>query len=166
MYVKADIIFIEFRKERNFCHFQPSTGDVELRRNDGKRQENVVQSILKVLDCKNLNVSAQIFGFGASVASQLSVDPFTAEIYGDKLFEPKSFAFIYAHNGTRSMNGLLTIGQRQTNDTLLKFEKCTVTNEMNSFPEHEIAYDDPQAFITQVEFKFNVSFDGFLFSRR
>lgn len=108
-------------------------------------------------NCLNLNVTAQIHGHGASIGTQLSTNPFTAELFGDKLFEPKSFAFIYAHNETRSMNRLLTIGQRQSNDTLLKFEKYTVTNDVNSFPEYEVEYNDPQAFITQVNFKFNVS---------
>lgn len=80
-----------------------------------------------------------------------------AELFDDKLFEPKSFTFIYAHNETRSKNRLLTIGQRQINDTLVKFEKITVTNELSRYPEQEISYNSPNAFITQVEFKFDVS---------
>lgn len=80
-----------------------------------------------------------------------------AEIFGDELFEPKSFAMVYAHNQTRSMHRFLTIGQRQMNDSLLKTETKTVTNEFNSFPEYEIEYSDENSYVTQVEFKFNVS---------
>lgn len=140
------------------CHLQTSSGDVEFRQNDGQREETVIQTILKVNNCINLNVTAQIYGMGASVATQLFKHPYVAEIAGDKLFEPKSFAFIYAHNETRSMNRFLTIGQRQFNDTLLKFATQSVTNDVNIFPEYEFEYSDPMAFITQVEFKFNVSF--------
>lgn len=96
------------------------------------------------------------------MTSLLAFDPLAAELYDDKLFEPKSFALIYAHNETRSMNRLSTIGQRQINDALLKFEKITVTNELSRYPEHEIAYDNPNAFITQVEFKFDVSNSHFV----
>lgn len=116
-----------------------------------------MQAVLKSNNCTNLNVTAQIRGYGASRASLLTFDPMAAELYDDELFEPKSFAFIYAHNETRSMNRLLTIGQRQINDTLVKFEKITVTNELSQYPEHEIAYNSPKAFITQVQFKFDVS---------
>lgn len=138
---------------------QTSTGYIHFNNddNDTKRQETVVQSVLNLNNCTNLNITAQIRGYGASMTSLLSYDPLAAELYDDKLFEPKSFALIYAHNETRSMNRLSTIGQRQINDALLKVEKITVTNELSRYPEHEIAYDNPNAFITQVAFKFDVS---------
>lgn len=143
----------------NLSSVQTSTGYIHFNNddNDTKRQETVVQAVLKLNNCTNLNVTAQIRGFGASRASLLTFDPFASELYDDKVFEPKSFAFIYAHNETRSMNRFLTIGQRQINDTLVKFEKITVTNELSQYPEYEIAYNTPNTFITQVAFKFDVS---------
>lgn len=76
---------------------------------------------------------------------------------GDKLFDDKSFALIYAHNDSRTMDRVFKIGQRQTNDTLLKNEKITVKNEFDSFPQQEIEFNDANTFITQIEMKFNVS---------
>lgn len=136
---------------------QESNGKVDFRLNDGLLDETVVQTTLNVLNCMNLNITARILGFEASVSSQLSTNPFTAEIFGDKLFEPKSFALIYAHNNTKSMDRFVSIGQRQPNDTLLKFERKTVTSDLSSFPEHEFEYNDPNTFITQIQFEFNVS---------
>lgn len=109
------------------------------------------------MNCSHLNVTVQIYGFGASATSQLFTDPFIAEVFDDEIFEPKSFALIYAHNATRSMDRLFKIGRRQSNDTILKSEKIIVTNEFNSYPQHEIEYTDPNTFVTQMEFQFNVS---------
>ena len=139
-------------------HFQVSTGTVELLLNQSVRQDTVVTANLHVMNCKRLHINARILGSEASVATQLAIDPFRAEIYGDKLFEPKSFALIYAHNETRSMDRSFKIGQRQTNDTILMFDEIIVKNEFNPFPQHEIEYNEPNVFITQIEFQFNVSF--------
>lgn len=130
---------------------------MDLLLGNGQREDTVVTANLNVQNCRKLNVTGQILGLGASVATQLAIDPMVAEIYGDALFEPKSFALIYAHNQTRSMDRHFKIGQRQTNDTLLKFDKITVNNDFDSFPVHEIEYNDATAFITQIELKFNVS---------
>lgn len=135
-----------------------STGNVQLNHtDDGSRNEQVVSANLHIANCTNLNVTVRMTGNNASVASQLLVDAMLAEVYGDKLFEDKSFALIYAHNETRSMDRILRIGQRQPNDTLLVTETVRVNNELNSFPQHEIAYDNSMDFITQTEFTFNVS---------
>lgn len=102
-----------------------------------------------------------MLGYHASVASQLSTDPFLAEIFGDDIFKSKSFAMIYAHNGTRTEKHYISIGQRQPNDTLLRSDERTVIKEHTSFPEYEIQYSDADAFITYVQFTFNVSvYDG------
>lgn len=139
-------------------NFQVSKGNVQLNQtNDDLRDEQVVSANLYVANCTNLNVTVHITGNNASVASQLKSDPMLAEVHGDKLFEDKSFALIYAHNETRSMDRIFRIGRRQTNDTLLKTEKIQVKNELTSFPQHEIAYNDAMASITQMEFVFNVS---------
>lgn len=130
---------------------------MDLLLGNGQRKDVVVTANLNIQNCRNLNVTAKIIGHGATISSQLSTDPFMAEIFGDKLFEPKSFALIYAHNQTRSMDRHFRIGQRQTNDTLLKFDQFIVNNELDSFPAHEIEYNDSNAFITQIELKFNVS---------
>lgn len=135
-----------------------STGTVQLNRTDeGLRDEQVVSASLHIANCINLNVTVRMTGTNASVSSQLLVEAMLAEVYGDKIFEDKSFALIYAHNETRSMDRIFRTGQRQPNDTLLKSEKIHVNNAMNSFPQHEIAFNDPTAFITQTEFTFNVS---------
>lgn len=139
-------------------HFQVSTGKVELLLNEGIRQDTVVTANLHVMNCEHLHINARILGSEASVATQLANDPFRAEIYGDKLFEPKSFTLIYAHNETRSMDRFFKIGQRQINDTVLMFDEIIVKNEFNTFPQHEIEYNEPNAFITQIEFQFDVSF--------
>lgn len=135
-----------------------SKGNVQLNHTDeGPRDEQVVTANLQIVNCTNLNVTVRMTGNNASVASQLLVDAMLAEVYGDKLFEDKSFALVYAHNETRSMDRILRIGQRQPNDALLRTETIRVNNELNSFPQQEIAYDDTRAFITQTEFTFNVS---------
>lgn len=135
-----------------------STGTIQLNRTDeGLRDEQVVSADLHIANCTNLNVTVRMTGNNASVSSQLLVDAMLAEVYGDKLFEDKSFALVYAHNDTRSMDRIFRIGQRQPNDTLLKSEKIQVNNDMNSFPQHEIAFNDASAFVTQTEFIFNVS---------
>lgn len=139
-------------------HFQVSTGKVELLLNEGVRQDTVVTANLHVMNCEHLHINARILGSEASAATQLAIDPFRAEIYGDKLFEPKSFALIYAHNETRSMDRFFKIGQRQPNDTLLMFDEIIIKNEFDSFPQYEIEYNEPNAYITQIEFQFNVSF--------
>lgn len=125
--------------------------------NNGKREDTVLTVNVNVMNCLNLNVTAKIFGHGASMATQLTKDPFTVRLFGDQLFEPKSFAFVYAHNATRSKNRYFKIGQRQTNDTLLKTEKIIVSNTFNNYPQHEIEYIDPNTYITQMDFQFNVS---------
>lgn len=124
---------------------------------EGSRQDTVVTAHLNIRKCSNLNVTAQIYGHGASVATQLATDPFRAEIFGDGIFEPKSFALVYAHNATRSKDRYFKIGRRQYGDKLLKSEKITVNNGFNSFPQHEIEYIDPDSFITQMDFQFDVS---------
>lgn len=135
-----------------------STGKVELLLNKGVRMDTVVTANLHVMNCKHLYVNARMLGSEASAGTQLAIDPMRAEIFGEKLFEPKSFALIYAHNETRSMDRFFKIGQRQTNDTIVTFDEIIVKNEFNSFPQHEIEYNDPNTFITQIEFQFNVSF--------
>lgn len=120
-------------------------------------QAIVVQATLNVTNCKRLNVTAQIYGYHASIASQLSSDPMLAEIFGEDIFKSKSFALIYAHNETRSEKHYISLGQRQPDDVLLRVEEKTVTKDFNSFPESEISYDNPSAFITRVQFVFNVS---------
>lgn len=135
-----------------------STGTVQLNyTDDGPRVEQIVSANLHIENCTNLNATVRMTGNNASVASQLLVDAMLAEVYGDKLFEDKSFALVYAHNETRSMDRILRIGQRQPNDTLLMAETLRVNNELTSFPQQEIAYDNSKAFITQTEFTFNVS---------
>lgn len=142
---------------------QVSTGKVELQQtNEGSREELVVSANLHIANCENLNVTAHIFGHNASISAQLSTDPDLAEIYGDKLFEDKSFALIYAHNETRSMDRMFKIGRRQPNDTLLKSEKVLVNSEFSNFPQYEIEYNGPNTFITQMDFQFNVS--NFIYS--
>lgn len=144
--------------ENRFSFLQVSTGTVQLNRTDeGLRDEQVVSASLHIANCINLNVTVRMTGNNASVSSQLLVEAMLAEVYGDKIFEDKSFALIYAHNETRSMDRIFRMGQRQTNDTLLKSDKIHVNNAMNNFPQHEIAFNDPTAFITQTEFTFNVS---------
>lgn len=136
-----------------------STGKVDLQQtNDGTRDELVVSGHLHIANCTSLNVTADIRGHNASITSQLSSDPYLAEIYGDKLFEDKSFALIYAHNETRSMDRMFKIGRRQANDTELHSDKVEVNSELSSFPQYEIEYNAPNAFITQITFQFNVSF--------
>ncbi|XP_031638359.1 uncharacterized protein LOC116350645 [Contarinia nasturtii] len=132
-----------------------STGKVELKLNQGEREETVVTANLHVTNCEHLHVNARILGSEASATSQLAIDPQRAEIYGDKLFEPKSFAFIYAHNETTTVDRFFKIGQRQANDTVLTFDEIVVNNEYNNFPQYEIDYNDPNAYITQIEFQFN-----------
>lgn len=135
-----------------------SKGTVQLNRTDeGPRDEYVVSANLHIENCSNLNVTVLVAGNNASVSSQLLVDAMMAEVYGDEVFEDKSFALIYAHNETRSMDRIFRIGHRQPSDALLKTEKIRVNNELTSFPQYEIAFDDPTAFITQMEFTFNVS---------
>lgn len=136
--------------------FQVSTGKIDMQESN-ENDELVITTNLHVANCKNLNVTAKILGTGASLSSQLSTKPYDGEIYGDKLFESKSFALIYAHNETRSMDRLFKIGQRQPNDTLLTFDEITANNELDSFPQCEIEYNDPDTVITQIAFKFNVS---------
>lgn len=133
---------------------------MDLLLGNGQREDTIVMANLMVENCQHLNVTARILGHGASISSQLAVDPFIAEFFGDRLFEPKSFALIYAHNRTRSMDRQFKIGQRQTNDTLLKFDQIPVNTDLYRFPAHEIEYYDSNAFITQIELKFNVSHNG------
>lgn len=123
---------------------------------NGKQEDTVITANLNVMNCSKLNVTAQIFGHGASVATTLATDPFMAEVFGDEIFEAKSFALVYAHNATRSKDRYFKIGRRQPTDTLLKSEKIVVTNAFNSYPQQEIEYIDPNMFITQMEFQFNV----------
>lgn len=117
----------------------------------------IIEATINVTNCQNLNITAQIFGYHATIASQLSTDPQLAEFHGEDIFQSKSFALIYAHNETRSEKHFISIGQRQANDILLNAEQKTVTKDFNSFPEHEILYNDTTAFITHVQFIFNVS---------
>lgn len=117
----------------------------------------IIEATINVTNCLDLNITAQIFGYHATIASQLSTNPEIAEFYGEDIFQSKSFALIYAHNETRSRKHYISIGQRQTNDSLLNSEEKTVTKDYNSFPEHEILYNDTTAFITHVQFIFNVS---------
>lgn len=138
-------------------HSQESKGNVTVRLNDSPTPALVVQATLNVTNCKRLNVTAQIHGYHASIASQLSSDPMLAEIFGEDIFKSKSFALIYAHNETRSEKHYISLGERQANDTLLKVEEQIVTKDFNSFPECEISYDNPNAFITRIQFVFNVS---------
>lgn len=124
------------------------------------QEDTVVSANLHVINCKHLLVTAQILGSNASQKSQLSNDPFIAEIFGNTIFMPKSFALIYAHNETRSMDRFVKIGRRQTDDIVLTFDEIIVKKELNSFPQHEIEYNLPNVFITQIEFQLNVSFSS------
>lgn len=124
---------------------------------NGTRKDTVVTAHLNIQKCSNLNVTVQIYGHGASVATQLKTDPFIAEIFGDRIFDSKSFTLVYAQNTTRSKYRYFKIGRRQQGDKLLKSEKITVINEFNSFPQREIEYIDPDSFITQMDFQFDVS---------
>lgn len=139
-------------------YVQTSTGNVELLLNNSVRKDTVVTANLHVMNCERLQVMTRILGTEASARTQLATDPFRAEIFGDALFEPKSFALVYAHNETRTMDRFFKIGQRQSNDTVLTFDEIIVNNEYNSFPQYEIEYNEPNAFITQIEFQFDVSF--------
>lgn len=87
------------------------------------------------------------------------------EVFGDELFEPESFALIYAHNeSSSSLNRQIAVGARQENDIILKSETKGVSKDVtDSFPEYEFIYDDPRSYITEVQFKFNVSIISFIF---
>lgn len=136
---------------------QTSNGNVER---GGVQKDTIVTANLHVMNCEHLYVMVKILGTEASMSTQLLKNPSLAEQRGDELFEPKSFALIYAHNETRSMDRYFKIGQRQINDTVLTFDEITVKNEFNSFPQHEIEYNIENAFITQIDFQFNVSFSS------
>lgn len=148
-------------KQFTVIWLQESNGSIAVRLNEGSLEETIVQATINVTHCKHLHTTVQILGYHASVASQLSVDPLLAEIFGDDIFKSKSFALIYAHNRTRTEKYHISIGQRQPHDTLLRTDERTVIKEHNSFPEYEIVYNDANAFITHVQFIFNVSvYDG------
>lgn len=97
-----------------------------------------------------------IKGHGASLSAQLHINPFLTEIFGDQMFEPKSFALVYAHNLTHSENRFVSVGQRQLGDQLLKHESKLV-KMATSFPEYVIEYEDDNHYLTHVHFSFDVS---------
>lgn len=80
------------------------------------------------------------------------------DIMGDKLFEPKSIALVYAHNRTQTKNRYISLGERQPDDHLIKFERKHVKRtEFNNFPESEFMYEDSNTYLTHVAFTFTVS---------
>lgn len=97
-----------------------------------------------------------IYGYGASEATRIFTDPLLVEMYGDKMFESRSFTLVYAHNNKPKRNRIVTVGQRQPNDKLIKFESRT--NVMiNRFPESDFEFYDETKYLTCVRFSFNVS---------
>lgn len=128
-----------------------------MQTSSGKREDTVITANINVLNCSNLHVTVQIFGHGSSIGASLSKNQFVNRIFGDELFQPKSFAFVYAHNATRSKDRYFKIGRRQPgDDRLLNTQKITVEKGFNSYPQHEIEYVDSW-YITQIDFKFDVS---------
>lgn len=97
-----------------------------------------------------------IYGYGASEATQIFTDPLIVEIYGDKMFESRSFTLVYAHNHEQKRNRIISVGQRQLNDKLLKFES-KVNTIARRFPESDFEFYDERKYLTCVKFSFSVS---------
>lgn len=141
-----------------FSLIQTLTGNISKNANVGPRKENVVSATLDIQDGTDVEVWVRIYGVGASISSRLSVDPFTVEFLGDKLFEPKSFALVYAHNVTQKRHHLISLGERQPGDHLVKFDsKFIQRTSTNNFPESEFEYSQTDAYLTHISFSFDVS---------
>lgn len=137
---------------------QNITGIISHETGIGLRKETVVSSTLNIFNGTNVAVWIRIFGFGASMSSRIFTDPFTVEIFGDKLFEPKSFALVYAHNTTQTRYNSIHLGERQPGDHLLKFDsKFIQRTSTTNFPESEFEYGQTNAYLTHIFFSFNVS---------
>lgn len=97
-----------------------------------------------------------IYGYGASEATRIFTDPFNVEIYGDKMFQSRSLTLVYAHKHEQRGNRSITVGQRQPNDKLLKFEsKVNVITKR--FPESDFEFYDERKYLTCVKISFSVS---------
>lgn len=99
---------------------------------------------------------AGIYGYGASEATRIFIDPFYVEMYGDKMFESRSFTLVYAHSHKRRRNRVISVGQRQPNDKLLKFASNTNVI-IKRFPESDFEFYDDTKYLTYVKFSFSVS---------
>lgn len=124
----------------------------------GRRKETVISATLHITNGTDVEMWVRIFGFGASMSSRIFTDPWTVDIIGDKLFEPKSFALVYAHNTTQTRHPLIHMGARQPGDHLLKFDsKLIQRTSTTNFPESEFEYHQTDAYLTQVSFSFSVN---------
>lgn len=136
---------------------QNCSGVIAHDTNVGTRKETVVSSTLNIYNGTDVEVWVRIYGFGASMSRRIFTDPFTVEILGDKLFEPKSFALVYAHNATQTRYSTIHMGERQPGDHLLKFDsKYIQRTSTTNFPESEFEYSQTNAYLTHITFSFNV----------
>lgn len=135
-----------------------STGSVELNTLIGPQKETVVGAKLNIYNAVNVTIYVRIFGFGASMSSRIMTDPFTVDVFGDKLFESKSFAFIYAHNRTQTRHRQLAIGQRQPGDLMLFEDRQHISmTSIDHFPQTEFNYKRNDVYLSCVKFSFDVS---------
>lgn len=145
------------RSSITFSIPQNCTGAISHETSVGPRKETVVSATLNIYDGTDVEVWVRIYGFGASMSSRIFNDPFTVEILGDKLFEPKSFALVYVHNGTQTRYPSVHLGQRQLGDHLIKFDsKFIQRTSTTNFPESEFEYSQTDAYLTHISFSFNV----------
>lgn len=112
--------------------------------------------MIHIFNGRNVTLMAHIYGYGASQASRIFTDPLDVEIYGDEMFESHSFTLVYAYNQTRTRNRIVTVGRRQPNDKLLKFESKTA-RITGRFPELDFEFNDGRKYLTFARFSFNVS---------
>lgn len=143
-----------------FCFFfaQNLTGVISHETNVGPYKETVVSATLNITNGTDVEVWVRIFGFGASMSSRIFTDPFTVEILGDKLFEPKSFALVYAHNdSSQTRYPSIHMGERQPGDHLLKVDsKFIQRTSTTNFPEAEFEFSQTNGYLTQISFSFSV----------
>lgn len=160
MYVISGEPVLLLRQNNFYCFLliQDITGNISKKNNVGSRKETVVSATLDIHGGTDVEVWVRIYGYGASMSSRIFVDPLTVEFLGDKLFEPKSFALVYAHNATQKRHHLISLGERQSGDHLMKFDsKFIQRTSTNNFPESEFEYSQADAYLTQISFSFDVS---------
>lgn len=138
-------------QRKNDFNSQKST--VEWNLSTDTSSFDTIAATVYVIDGINVTASVRI----NENTQRAMINPsFARPFSNDDRRKPKFYAFIYAHNSTQTRNRIVSVGERQPDDKLLKVER-KVARVKNNFAESEFEYENMDHYITRITFSFSVS---------
>lgn len=140
------------QKSTGIIHWDLSTLE------ENPNRDNIISATINIVKCANANVTASIFASNEDNQPKYKNSTFFQGIFGDRLLSPRSFTFIYRQQNAPTKNRIISLGERQANDKLLKFESKLIKTKFR-FPEDSFEYEDATKSITKITFSFSVSWN-------